>query len=300
MFNKHSQKIKVLMLTLALIVAVSAVTTTPASAQGPLTRKTFTIMADDLPTVVNLMKLKLNIAGAMVRIAPTTRAGVVLEATVSYVGLMPAPYLASITKEGVYTIDIKGAGSLWTIYLGNQFVLTDVILNAAGLVGTIDLGGLHLRNIKINMTGTALDFDFSSPTTYRVNSIKVNSSGARFTMKNIGNTDFKLFQMYDFTVDALLDFRGTYVNRIHRVDIFGVQHMLKIVVPMSNTLGEKINILYPAPVSMLTIGDVYGDNWRWGIYPFNAIYKELDYDEKDQKLDITVKTHAAFINIQQD
>ncbi len=82
----------------------------------------------------------------------------------------------------------------------------------------IDLGGIRLEEVNINVGAASGDFDFSMPNPHRLKEMSIDAGASSLDVRNIGNANFEVFSFDGGAGSFDLDFRGTYTGE-SRIDI---------------------------------------------------------------------------------
>ena len=133
-----------------------------------------------------------------------------------------------------------------------------------------------------------MDVTFSTPTTRQVESIMITGGGIIYSMSNIGNSDFKNFQMLVGGGLVDLNFQGSYESDQHNAHITVAGNLLDISVP--SDAGERVGILsIGIPIA------VRGSGWESALSLF--FYQRFitsDYDTQDVKIDMDILSVSSF------
>lgn len=275
-----------------------------SAAKAEEVTKTMVLTGEEFRTgeATNLI-LTFSIGGAKVNVVQSNEDGFIVKAVVTYDSKSADPTLKlgtlndNITATfatGIGRITARQSIAKWDITIGNYNLDTNLIFNAGGITGSIDLGGMPLENCILNLGGVDLDIDFSTPTKTRVETLLVNSGGAVLSMKNIGNTDFKKFNWSGGGNIAILNFAGAYEREQHDVIFAGGGEKLDITVP--SDAGEKLDIF-----SIATPVSVTGEGWvKKSSGVASKKYITDDYESQSVLIDFNMTGAGSIVSVNRE
>jgi hypothetical protein len=268
-----------------------------------LMQKTLVVTKADLVNAgATNFRLLFEIGGATVNLVKGTDENIVVQAVVSYSENSLEPSLSLITNtNGQYTANFMSGyivGSQhfpvtheWNITIGNYNTDTDFNFALGGVIADVDLGGMPLRNLALELGGVGMSVDFSTPTTRSVENIIVGSGGAYLAMLNLGNSDFGKFAISGGGCAFDLDFQGAYSAGNHDVAMALAADSLMATVPVD--AGEQVKAF-----TMMAPLVLSGEGWEKVIR--RPVYKEYitdDYTTQAVTLDLGINATAASVII---
>jgi hypothetical protein len=263
--------------------------------------KTLIIKKDDLLSAdATQFSLYFNIGGAHINITRSDDADTIVKAVVTYDSGISEPTLTTTSYDGNLTAKFSSEYEWeyswpitiqeWEITIGSYNIDTDVSMACGGVMADIDLGGLPLRKCTLSLGGVDMDIDFSTTTTRQLEKLKIYGGGALLSMSNIGNTDFKKFEINGGGNVVDLDFKGAYVSEQHDVDIITAGGVQTIAVP--SDAGEQVQI-----TSVASPVVVQGSGWNKEIRPLFKHFITNDYDAQNVKIDIDMIAVGSLVTV---
>ncbi len=238
------------------------------------------------------LDLGFNIGAGQVHITQTGDTGYVVQAVVSYSDESLEPTLTKTVSETIYQADFKSGDILgpflpgtlheWEIMIGSYTTPTRLTINLGAVLAEMDLGGMPVTTLLVNLGADNIDIDFSTPSYLSMSNVTVNCGGANLTMDNIGNTDFGRFIINGGGFGAILDFNGQYSEGVHQVLANLAGSAASITMPLD--AGESINAQTIASVLKVTGDGVI----RVVKTPFYKRYVTDDYEAQGVKLNYGV------------
>ncbi|MEW5994473.1 MAG: toast rack family protein [Candidatus Zixiibacteriota bacterium] len=152
----------------------------------------------------------------------------------------------------------------------------------------IDLGGLSLEELSIDIGAASGKIDFSKPNPVRLRQISVDAGAASLDMYSIGNANFEDFSFEGGAGSFDLDFRGKYTGE-SRIDI---------EVGLSST-----DIMLPADVPVRVESD--DDNWLSSVDFHNddldevedGVYETSDFKNAQVRIILNVDVGLGSVDI---
>ncbi len=276
---------------------------------GEETTSTFVLTKDDVNNVnADDLKLLFKIGGARVNISQVDDNDTIVKAVVTFDNDNAVPTFTTSESGSTFTaefvsgndikrfdkfnrFDISGSIERWEITIGNYDIDTNLTMNTGGATGNIDFGGMPIKDCMLNLGGANLSIDFSSPTSRQVDDFMINGGGIKISISNIGNTDFKRFNLLGGGNNVELDFRGSYESEQHDVAVTSAGGLMNIVVPSDS--GEKLNAF-----SVGTLLTVNGNGWERTFNSFTSKnYITDDYSDQETKIDINLTGVGSIISV---
>ncbi|MCX5886115.1 MAG: hypothetical protein NT096_09440 [Proteobacteria bacterium] len=268
-----------------------------------LMQKTLVVTKQDLANAgATSFRLLFEIGGATVNLVKGTDENIVVQAVVSYSENSLEPSLSLITNSnGQYTANFMSGYLIWpqhfpvthewNITISNYTTDTDLNFALGGVMADVDLGGMPLRNLALELGGVGMSVDFSTPTTRSVENIVVGTGGAYLAMLNIGNTNVGKLSLSGGGSAFDLDFHGAYSAGNHDVFMMLAADNLNATVPLS--AGEQVKAF-----TAITPVVVTGEGWE--TIARNLLYKNYitdDYESQSATIDLAIEAAASNIII---
>jgi len=268
-----------------------------------LMQKTLVVTKADLVNAgATNFRLLFEIGGATVNLVKGTDENIVVQAVVTYSENSLEPSLSLTTNSnGQYTANFMSGFSFlpqpppythkWDITVGCYDTPTDLNFALGGVMADVDLGGMPLRNLALELGGVGMSVDFSTPTTRSVENIIVGSGGAYLAMLNIGNTDFGKCSISGGGSAFDLDFHGAYSAGNHDVVMMLAADSMNATVPAS--AGEQVKA-FTAVTPVVVTGE------GWERLHYNFLYKNYitnDYESQSATIDLAIEAAASSVII---
>ena len=106
-------------------------------------------------------------------------------------------------------INMDSDENRWDIVLSNKYE-SSLNLDIGACEAKIDLGGIPLKKLSINLGAASGQFDFSKPNSIRLEEFKMDAGVSSLNMVSIGNANFSRFIFNGGLGSYELDFRGKY------------------------------------------------------------------------------------------
>ena len=276
---------------------------------GEETTSTFMLTKDDVNSAnADVLKLIFKIGGARVNITQVNDNDIIVKAVVTFDSDNTGPSFRTSESGSTFTTEFVSGNDLdrfdsfdfsdsiekWEITIGNYDTNTNLTMNAGGATGNIDFGGMPIKDCILNLGGASLGIDFSSPTAKQIDDFVINGGGVNISISNIGNTDFKRFNLLGGGNSVDLDFSGSYESERHNVTVTSAGGLMKIVVPSDS--GEKLNIF-----SIATLVTVNGVGWERSFNSFiSKNFITDDYNEQETKIDMNITGVGSIISVDRE
>ena len=251
----------------------------------------------------NRLDLRFNISHARVTFKLSEDPGFIVRVLVNYDGGELAPISSENFSEGTFTADFSsGAISTqnmanplhdWEIQIGKYDLDTNLTLNFTGVQTNMNLGGMPLNNLLLNLKGAQARLDFSEPTLFSVRKLGITCEGTFFTLTNIANTNFEKFQLKAAGSSVELDFNGTYAAGDYNADF--------------NLNGSSTRISLPVTAGALVVHRpenrpvaLAGGGWSKEQNSTPAGYMTDDYEDQESRLNLYILSVAASVHIKRE
>ena len=256
-----------------------------------------------LSSGLNRLDLRFNISQARVTFKLSDDPGFIVRVLVSHDSEALTPISSESFSEGtfkvVFTSGTVAAQSSatplhdWEIQIGRYDLETNLTLDFAGVQASMDLGGMPLDILTLNLKGTQATLNFSEPTLYSVQKIGIACGGAFLTLGNIGNTNFENFQLKATGSSVELDFKGVYAAGDYNADFNLNGSSAKISLPV--TAGALVaHRPENRPVALA------GGGWSKEQNSTPAGYMTDDYEDQTSRLNLYILSFAASVHIKRE
>ena len=181
----------------------------------------------------------------------------------------------------------------WEIQIGRYDLETTLTLDLSGVQAKMDLGGMPLETLVLNLKGARATLDFSMPTLFSVRNLDMSCEGAFFTFANIGNTKFEKFLLTAVGSSVDLDFKGAYPAGDYNADF------------TLNGSGARISL--PATAGALVLHRpenqhvaLVGGGWVNEQNVSSPGYMTDDYDDRECRLNLNILSAGASVQINRE
>jgi hypothetical protein len=181
----------------------------------------------------------------------------------------------------------------WEVQIGRYDLETNLTLDFAGVQASMDLGGMPLDTLVLNLKGTRTTLDFSEPTLFSVRKFGITCEGTFFTLANIGNTSFEAFQLRTVGSSIDLDFKGIYAAGDYNADF--------------NLNGSSARISLPVTAGALVVHrpanrpvELAGGGWSKEQNSSPEGYMTDDYEDQEARLKLYMVSTAATVHIKRE
>ncbi|MCP4574865.1 MAG: hypothetical protein GY846_01070 [Deltaproteobacteria bacterium] len=251
----------------------------------------------------NRLDLRFNISHGRVTFKLSEDPGFIVRILVNYDSKTLSPIFSESFSEGTFTADFSsGAISAqdmatplhdWEIQIGKYDLETNLTLNFQGVQTDMNLGGMPLNNLVLNLKGTQATLDFSEPTLFSVRKLGITCEGTFFTLTNIANTNFEKFQLKAAGSSVELDFKGAYATGDYNADF--------------NLNGSSTRISLPVTAGALVVHRpenrpvaLAGGGWSKEQNSTPAGYMTDDYEGQESRLNLYISSVAASVHIKRE
>ncbi len=105
--------------------------------------------------------------------------------------------------------EIDTEKNIWDVRLSDEYP-TELSLDVGACDAKIDLGGIPLEQLSIDIGAASADLNFSRPNPRTLERVKIEAGASSLDIKDIGNAHFKDFDFDGGVGSYDLDFRGDY------------------------------------------------------------------------------------------
>ncbi len=193
-------------------------------------------------------------------------------------------------------VNVEGLASPlhdWEIHIGRYDIETNLTLDFAGVQANMDLGGMPLDTLVLNLKGTRTKLDFSEPTLFSVRKLGITCEGTFLTLANIGNTNFEVFQLNAVGSGMDLDFEGTYAAGDYNADF--------------NLNGSSARISLPVTAGALVVHrpanrpvELAGGGWSKEQNSSPEGYMTDDYEDQETRIKLYMVSTATSVQIKRE
>lgn len=264
----------------------------------------FTVRPDPiLAGGADRLNLRFRISNAKVSFTVSEDPDFIVKVLVRYDSQALAPVSSESFSEGAFSVGFSsGAVSApdaanplheWEIQIGRYDLETNLALDLSGVQTKMDLGGMPLGTLALNLKGARAALDFSVPTLFSVRNLALSCEGTFFTFDNIGNTRFEKFLLKAAGSSIDLDFKGAYPAGDYNADF--------------NLNGSGARISLPATAGALVVHrpanrpvELTGAGWENDQNLPSPGYMTDDYDDQECRLNLNILSAAASVQINRE
>lgn len=180
-----------------------------------------------------------------------------------------------------------GAENEWSVVLSRNYpVSIDMEMGACD--ATLNLGGLQLQDLSLEVGAVSADIDFDEPNPVRCDRIDIKAGAASLDMTGIGNANFDLFRFEGGAGSFDLDFRGEY-HGVSTIEIEVGMGSADIILPEGvaccvETDGD----------GLLSSIDFHGGGL---IEVFDDIYETENYDDAETRILLQIDVGLGAIDV---
>jgi hypothetical protein len=251
----------------------------------------------------NQLNLRFNINNARVTFKLSEDPTFIVKVLVSYDSTELTPTSSESFSEGALSLDFSsGTFSAqdmanpihdWEIQIGKYDIETNLTLDFIGVQTNMDLGGMPLDTLILNLKGAQASLDFSEPTLFSVRKLGITCEGAFFTLANTGNTNFEKFQLKAVGSSIELDFKGAYAAGDYNADFNLNGSSAKISLPVTAG-GLVVHRPENRPVALA------GGGWSKEQNGTPAGYMTDDYEDQETRLNLYISSVATSVHIKRE
>ena len=139
----------------------------------------------------------------------------------------------------------------------------DLELELGATKATLDLGGLNMRNLRLDSGASETLLDFSTPNAGRMRSLEVSVGAASFEARNLGNANAPNIRVAGGVGSVTLDFGGQWTQDV-AVDVDVSLGKLTLHVPRDIGIRVEVQKIFASfdHEGLTKRGDAYfSDNW---------------------------------------
>lgn len=213
------------------------------------------------------------------------------------------PVSSESTSEGAFSVVFSSGAAGeegmanplhdWEIQIGRYDLETRLTLDFSGVQASMDLGGMPLDTLVLNLKGTRTTLDFSEPTLFSVRKFGITCEGTFLTLADIGNTNFEAFQLEAVGSSVDLDFEGPYTAGDYNADF--------------DLNGSSARISLPVTAGALVVHrptnrpvELAGGGWSKEQNSFPEGYMTDDYEDQGARLKLYMASTAATVLIKRE
>ena len=251
----------------------------------------------------NRLDLRFNISHAKVTFKLSEDPNFIVKVLVKCDSEALIPASSESFSEGTFSV-VFSSGSVsaegmanplhdWEIQIGRYDLETNLTLDFAGVQASMDLGGMPLDTLVLNLKGTRTTLDFSEPTLFSVRKLGITLEGTFLTLANIGNTSFEAFQLKAVGSSVDLDFEGVYAAGDYNADF--------------NLNGSSTRISLPVTAGALVVHrpanrpvELAGGGWSKEQNSSPEGYTTDDYEDQEARLKLYMVSTAATVHIKRE
>ncbi len=249
------------------------------------------------------LDLRFNIQHARVTFRLSEDPGFIAKVVVKYDNEDLAPVLSERFLKDTYSVEFssgtpndRNAATLlhdWVIDIGRYNLETALTLDFKGVQTSLDLGGMPLGTLALNLKGSQMKLDFSEPTLLVVRELAVACEGTFFRATHIGNTGFETLKLGAKGSSLDLDFKGAYA-----AGDYNGEFQLKgssAVISLPATAGASV-VYRPVNRSV----ELAGDGWPQEVIDSRDGYKTNDYEDLESRVNLYMESAASSILISRE
>lgn len=163
-------------------------------------------------------------------------------------------------------------------------IVTDMDLELGVIKGTIDLSGLRIRQLKMQIGVIKGDLLFNKPNPVVMEGCFIEGGVGKFSAEKLGNANFDYFSFEGGVGSYVLDFSGEYR---HSGKIKIEMGMGKLLLYLPRKVGTRIRV-EKSILASVDIDEVY----KKGKFYYNDNWEQTEYS-----LDVEIETGVGKINI---
>jgi hypothetical protein len=171
----------------------------------------------------------------------------------------------------------------WDLKISDAIPLA-LTVEAGAYKGSYDLGGVRLRELKVDQGAADSTYDFSKPNPEALEQLSFSSGAASLTVTNLANANAAHMRFDTAAGDYTLDFGGT-LARTANVDVQAAATNLTIRVPSGTPMLVRIK-------GALSSTDLTG---------FNEVgkqqYANAAWDEAQPHVVVTIENAVGAVNL---
>ena len=177
--------------------------------------------------------------------------------------------------------------NLWEVILSNRYPMV-LEIEAGACDAEMDLGGIPINELSIEIGAAAGEVDFSRPNPQRMEDFDVDAGAASLEFRNLGNANFERFNFDGGAGSFELDFRGKYTGESEisiDIGLGSAEIILPKGIPVRIETGE------PGWFSSVDFHNDDLDEVRDGIYESD------DFDEADIRITLELDVGLGSVDI---
>ena len=175
----------------------------------------------------------------------------------------------------------------WDVMLSQKYPMRlDMEIGACD--AEMDLGGLRLEELSLDVGAAAAELDFSNPNPIRLKDIDIEAGAASLEMRNVGNANFESFDFSGGVGSFDLDLRGEYDGESKVTIDVGLGSM-DLILPRN------------VPVKIITEGNNWLSSIKFHHNNLNEvdgnIYESPDFDKAETRIIVEIKIGLGSIDL---
>ncbi len=177
--------------------------------------------------------------------------------------------------------------NLWEVVLSDRYPMV-LEIEAGACSAEMDLGGIPITELSIEIGAASGEFDFSRPNPERMEEFDVDAGAASLEFRNLGNANFERFNFDGGAGSFDLDFRGKYTGESEisiDIGLGSAEIILSKDIPVRIETGE------PGWFSTVDFHNDDLDEVRDGIYESD------DFDEADIRITLELDVGLGSVDI---
>lgn len=250
----------------------------------------------------NRLDLRFNISHARVTFKLSEDPNFIVKVLVRCDSEEMIPVSSEAFSEGIFSVVFSSGAMVsegmlnplhdWEIQIGRYDLETNLTLDFSGVQASMDLGGMPLDTLVLNLKGTRTTLDFSEPTLFSVRKFGITCEGTFLTLANIGNTNFETLQLKAVGSSMDLDFKGVYAAGDYNADF--------------NLNGSSARISLPVTAGALVVHrpanrpvELAGGGWSKEQSSPEG-YVTDDYEDQEARLKLVMVSTASTVHIKRE
>lgn len=182
---------------------------------------------------------------------------------------------------------LKNNTNEWDLTLSTKYPMV-LQMSIGACEAVVDLGGLSIRELDINIGAASGDMEFSNPNPIRMREFSVDAGATSMTIVGIGNANFEEFNFSGGAGSFDLDFRGEYQGK-SRIEIDLGVGSADIILPK----GVAIEV-ETSGSNWLSSIDFHGDNLE---EVDDDLYRSTNYESAVNKISLSIDVGLGSVDL---
>jgi len=177
--------------------------------------------------------------------------------------------------------------NLWEVVLSNRYPMV-MEIEAGACDAELDLGGIPIEELKLEIGAASGELDFSQPNPERMKELDIDAGAASLDFRNLGNANFERFNFDGGAGSFELDFKGRYTGESEISIDIGLgsgEIVLPTDVPVRIETGE------PGWFSSVNLHDDHLDEVDDGVFESD------DYNTADVRILLEIDVGLGSVDI---